>query len=88
MKMQEAANLQHDARPPVCMFVNLSLRAISTGKDHSPSESCQELHNSRELLYPHWMLQGHVALNGRGIHAPLSAEGAVVLELSADFLTI
>ena len=85
--MQEAAYLQHNARPPVCMFVNLSLRAVSTGKDHSPSES-QELHNSREQLYPHRMLQGQVALNGRGIHAPLSAEGAVVLEFSADFLTI
>ena len=53
-----------------------------------PTEGGHVGHKIGELLHPFIMLLCHVSLDGRLIHAPLSTEWTVVLQLKLQLLTV
>ena len=83
-----ATDLDNQAISPVCVFVDRMQMAVSTGKNHMPTEGGHMGHKISKLLHPFIMLLCHVSLDGRLIHAPLATEWAMVLQLKLQFLTM
>ena len=69
------------------MLIDPCLRTVPTGEDHGPPKGLKVLDYVGELGDPLWMLLCQVAFNGRGIHAPLSAQRTVMLKLRLQLCT-